>query len=73
MPNVIINLYISLYRRLCISEEIMEENREISIDLRKVFSMLKKKAVFIIVISLIGAVLAGCITNFFIEPNILPT
>ena len=69
MPNVIINLYISLYRRLCISEEIMEENREISIDLRKVFSMLKKKAVFIIVISLIGAVLAGCITNFFIEPK----
>lgn len=47
----------------------MEENREINIDLRKIFSMLKKKVIFIIIISLIGAVLAGCITNFFIEPK----
>ena len=43
----------------------MEENREIDIDLRKVFSMLRKKAIFIVLISLIGATLAGCITNFF--------
>ncbi len=47
----------------------MEENREIDIDLRKVFSMLRKKAIFIVLISLIGATLAGCITNFFIEPQ----
>lgn len=47
----------------------MEENREINIDLRKIFSMLKKKVIFIVIISLIGAVLAGCITNFFIEPK----
>lgn len=45
----------------------MEENREIDIDLRKVFSMLKKKAIFIVLIALIGATLSGCITNFFIE------
>lgn len=47
----------------------MEENREINIDLRKVFSMFKKKIIFIVIISLIGAVLSGCITNFFIEPK----
>ncbi|MGN1203245.1 MAG: YveK family protein [Eubacterium sp.] len=47
----------------------MEENREINIDLRKIFSMLKKKFIFIIIISIIGGVLAGCITNFFIEPK----
>ncbi len=47
----------------------MEENREINIDLRKIFSMFRKKIIFIVIISLIGAVLAGCITNFFITPK----
>lgn len=47
----------------------MEDNKEITIDLRKIFSMLKKKLIFIGIIALIGAVLAGCITNFFIEPK----
>lgn len=47
----------------------MEDNKEIEIDLRKIFSMLKKKLVFIVMISLIGAILAGCVTNFFIEPK----
>ncbi len=47
----------------------MEENREIEIDLRKVFSMLKKKIAIILVVALIGAALAGCITNFFIKPK----
>lgn len=51
----------------------MEENREISIDIIKIFSMLKKKVVFIVIISLIGAMLAGCITNFFIEPKYTAT
>lgn len=51
----------------------MEENKEISIDLRKIFSMLKKKAVFIAAVALIAAVLAGCITNFFIEPKYTAT
>lgn len=47
----------------------MEDNREINIDLRKIFSMLKKKVIYIVIISLVGAILAGCITNFFIEPR----
>jgi len=51
----------------------MEENREIEIDLRKVFSMLRKKAIYIVLITLIGAVLAGCITNFFITPQYTAT
>lgn len=51
----------------------MEENRELDIDLRKIFAMLKKKAIFIILIALIGAVAAGCITNFFIEPQYTAT
>lgn len=51
----------------------MGENREIDIDFRKIFSMLKKKLIFIAMISLIGAILAGCITNFFIEPKYTST
>lgn len=47
----------------------MEDNREIEIDFRKLFSMLKRKAVFIVLIALIGATLAGCFTNFFIKPQ----
>lgn len=47
----------------------MEENREIEIDLRKIFLMLKKKLIFIILIGLIGAALSGCITNFFVAPK----
>ncbi len=51
----------------------MEENREIDIDLRKIFTMLKKKFVFIILAAFIGAAIAGCFTNFFIEPKYTAT
>lgn len=51
----------------------MEDNREIEIDFRKLFSMLKRKAVFIILIALIGATIAGCFTNFFIKPQYTAT
>lgn len=51
----------------------MEDNREITIDLRKIFSMLRKKVVFIVIIAVIGSVLAGCITNIFIEPKYTAT
>ncbi len=51
----------------------MEENREIEIDLTKIITMLKKKAVFIVIFSIIGAALAGCYTNFFIEPQYTAT
>ena len=47
----------------------MEENKEIEIDLRKIFAMLKKKIAIIIVVALIGAVVSGCITNFLIKPK----
>jgi capsular polysaccharide biosynthesis protein len=47
----------------------VNEQREIKIDLRKVFSMLKKRILYIILGTLITAVLAGCITEFFITPT----
>lgn len=47
----------------------MEENREIEIDLKKLFSMLKKKVIYIILVAILGGTLAGCITNFFITPT----
>lgn len=47
----------------------MNESKEIEIDLRKIFLMLKKRIVFIILGTLITAVLAGCITEFFITPT----
>ena len=46
----------------------MEENREINIDLRRIFTMLKRKLVYIVLITVIGAILAGAYTNFFITP-----
>lgn len=51
----------------------MEDNREIEIDFRKLFSMLKRKLVFIILITIIGAIASGCITNFFITPKYTAT
>lgn len=51
----------------------MEENKEIEIDLRKIFEMLKRKAFYIIITAVIGATLAGCITNFFITPKYTAT
>lgn len=47
----------------------MEENREIEIDLRKIFSMLRKKIIYIVLIGFIGAAVSGCATNFFIQPK----
>lgn len=47
----------------------MDENKEIDINLTKIFEMLKKKAIFIVIVGVIGAILSGCVTNFFIEPQ----
>lgn len=47
----------------------MDENKEIDIDLTKIFEMLKKKAIFIVIVGLVGAILSACVTNFFIEPQ----
>lgn len=51
----------------------MEENREINIDLRKIFTMLKRKIVYILIIAVIGAILAGTYTNFFVTPKYTAT
>lgn len=47
----------------------MEENREIEIDLKKLFLMLRKKVIYIILVAILGGTLSGCITNFFITPT----
>ncbi|MCD7873341.1 MAG: Wzz/FepE/Etk N-terminal domain-containing protein [Clostridiales bacterium] len=47
----------------------MENEKEIEIDFAKIFNMLKKRIVYIILGALITAVLAGCITEFFIQPK----
>ncbi len=51
----------------------MEENREIEIDLRAIFSTLKKKLVIMILIALLCGTFAGCFTNFFVEPKYTAT
>lgn len=45
----------------------MEQNKEIDIDIKTIFYMLKRKAIYIVLIAVVGAILSGCITNFFIE------
>lgn len=47
----------------------MDENKEIEIDFKKIFEMIKRKLVYIILITVIGAVISGCVTNFFITPQ----
>lgn len=47
----------------------MDNEKEISIDLGKLFTMLKKRIVYILLATLILAVTAGCLTEFLIEPK----
>lgn len=47
----------------------MEENREIEIDLKKIFTMLKKRIVYIILIGALGGMISGCFTNICIKPQ----
>lgn len=51
----------------------MEENREIEIDLKAIFFTLRKKAAFMIIIALICGAIAGCFTNFCVEPKYTAT
>lgn len=51
----------------------MENNKEIEIDLRKIFEMLKRKIGFIVIIGAICGILAGCFTNLFITPQYTAT
>ncbi len=47
----------------------MEQTKEIDIDLRKIFYMMRTKVVFIILFTLLGGIIAGCFTHFFIDPT----
>lgn len=46
-----------------------DKEKELNIDLGKVFLVLRKKIIYIILGTLICAVLSGCITKFFIDPK----
>lgn len=47
----------------------MEQTKEIDIDLRKIFYMMRTKVIFIILITLFVGILAGCYTHFLIDPT----
>lgn len=47
----------------------METNKEIDIDLKTIFLLLKRKTIYIVLFAVIGGILTGSITNFFIEPK----
>lgn len=47
----------------------MDETKEIDIDLRKIFYMMRTKVVFILLITVVTGVIAGCFTHFFIDPT----
>ena len=47
----------------------MDANKEIEIDLKKIYEMIKQKLVYIVLVAVIGGILSGCITNFFITPQ----
>lgn len=47
----------------------MDEAREIDIDLRKVFYMMKSKIVFILIITVVFGLSAAMYTHFFIDPT----
>lgn len=51
----------------------MDENKEIEIDFKRIFEMIKQKLVYIVLITVIGAIVSGCITNFFITPQYTAT
>lgn len=47
----------------------MDQTKEIDIDLKRVFYMMRKKIIYIILITLFGGLLSGCVTEIFIEPT----
>lgn len=47
----------------------MDETKEIDIDLRKIFYMMRTKVIFIVLITLLVGVAAGVYTHFFIDPT----
>ncbi len=47
----------------------MEQTKEIDIDLRKAFFMLRKKVIYIVLVTVIAAVSVGLFTEFFVDPT----
>lgn len=47
----------------------MDETKEIEIDFRKIFYMMRDKVVYIIICTILLGTLAGCFTHFFITPK----
>ena len=45
----------------------MDHTEEIDIDLKKIFLMMRKKVVYILLFTLLGGIVAGCFTEFFID------
>ena len=45
----------------------MDQTKEIDIDLKKIFFMMRKKVVYILLFTLLGGIAAGCFTEFFID------
>ena len=45
----------------------MDQTKEIDIDLKKIFLMMRKKVVYILLFTLLGGIVAGCFTEFFID------
>lgn len=46
----------------------MDETKEINIDLRKIFYMMKGKLAYILLATVLLGAVAGCFTHFFIDP-----
>ena len=47
----------------------MDNEKEIDIDLGKIFFMMKKRVIYIILATMVCAIVSGCITEFFITPK----
>lgn len=47
----------------------MDNEKEIDIDLGKIFFMMKKRVVYIILATIVCAIVSGCVTEFFITPK----
>ena len=51
----------------------MNESKEIEIDLRKIVYMMRNKVIYIVLITILGAVLSGAFTQLFITPTYTAT
>ncbi len=47
----------------------MDQNKEIDIDLRKIFFALRRRLGIIILVAVVCGIASGCFTEFFIEPT----